>query len=281
MCSDSQVTDITIAPQDRWNNADTEDAWTAGVNYYKSTCQPKNIAFAPCLANFYGGPEGYQCQTTEGGSCYTDIGCKDTNYDAGYLILNSFVQVNTIQGSIYQATVDANVQILNNINQFSTTFSPQTDDSDTLLEILNFFALIVGLGSAVAWNKLLLSVSWFADSAFRGIAKDSSNAIVTYSAAEGRAHIPQQQVVTGELQAAVGGFSSAIEDAVSSFTSDIFNGQDNNIDALHSMITGGVMLELSNSTFNNLQYEAQKILYSQMVPLAWRKDTEVQDPFVL
>jgi hypothetical protein len=66
--------------------------------------------------------------------------------------LDSFVKINTIQGSIYQAVANAQSNVLAVAGAFQSTFSPQDDGKDMFLEVLNVFAMIVGLGSAFAWN---------------------------------------------------------------------------------------------------------------------------------
>jgi hypothetical protein len=43
--------------------------------------------------------------------------------------------------------------MLTAIDAFASKFSPQSDTNDIFIEIINAFALIVGVGSAGAWNK--------------------------------------------------------------------------------------------------------------------------------
>jgi hypothetical protein len=130
-------------------------------------------------------------------------------------------------------------------------------------------------------TPVLKGIGVFADSTFHGIAKDSFNTMAAYSAAEGRLHQPIDSSVQGALNIALGGFVQAWKDSVSGFTSDVFNGSDASISTLGKLIQQGVQLPFDNSTFSGLEYSAEKILYSQLIPVAWNKSPVSRYPFVL
>lgn len=105
--------------------------------------------------------------------------------------------------------------------------------------------------------------------------------MATYSAAEARLHQPVDSAVQGQLSIALGGFAQAWKDSVSGFNNDVFNGSDASIDTLGKLIQRGVQLPFDNSTFSGLEYMAQAVLYSQLIPVAWNKSPVSRYPFVL
>jgi hypothetical protein len=71
-------------PYDRWKSGEADGAWADAVNNWKNKDRALGLKFGQSVSNYLGGPgDGYNCQTTEAGSCYTAIGCKDVSYDAG------------------------------------------------------------------------------------------------------------------------------------------------------------------------------------------------------
>jgi hypothetical protein len=86
---DKRNTDISISPSDRWSNAYAGDGWNAAVDNWQNKDRALGLKFGASISNFFGGPDGYNCQTTHGGSCETQIGCKDVDHDAGCVAMTA------------------------------------------------------------------------------------------------------------------------------------------------------------------------------------------------
>lgn len=88
-CSDPNVdiTDAKALANVRWQAADTNTSWQAAVSawegYAPGTDQAQ-LKFPAFISDFYGGPEGWDCQDPVNTPCSTTVQCADTTHPAGY-----------------------------------------------------------------------------------------------------------------------------------------------------------------------------------------------------
>ena len=95
-CTTHEVTDASIDQGKRWNSVDTEGAWTAAVNSWKSGAG-NGLTFTQQISNFFHGPDQMFCGN-EGArdGCASYSVCNNVKAPAGMFILNSFVAVSSV-----------------------------------------------------------------------------------------------------------------------------------------------------------------------------------------
>ena len=95
-CTTHEVTDASIDQAKRWNSVDTEGAWTAAVNSWKSGAG-NGLTFTQQMSNFFHGPDQMFCGN-EGArdGCASYSVCNNVKAPAGMFILNSFVAVSSV-----------------------------------------------------------------------------------------------------------------------------------------------------------------------------------------
>lgn len=88
-CTDTNITDAKVASNIRWQAADANTSWDAAVaawhNYIPGDGQVQ-LKFPAFISDFYGGPEGWDCQDPVNTPCSTTVQCADTKTPAGYVI---------------------------------------------------------------------------------------------------------------------------------------------------------------------------------------------------
>ncbi|CCF36527.1 hypothetical protein CH063_08081 [Colletotrichum higginsianum] len=86
-CSDPHITDAKVAADVRWESAEANSSWKAALDAWQSY-EPEGEAvklkFPAFISDFYGGPEGWDCQDPVNTPCSTTIQCDDTKYPAGF-----------------------------------------------------------------------------------------------------------------------------------------------------------------------------------------------------
>lgn len=86
-CSDDNITDAKVLANVRWESADTNTSWKAAVAAWQAYAPEKDevhLKFPAFISDFYGGPEGWDCQDPVNTPCSTTVQCSDTEHPAGY-----------------------------------------------------------------------------------------------------------------------------------------------------------------------------------------------------
>lgn len=88
-CSDPKITDAKALANERWQAADVATSWTAALTSWQQY-EPGNgqthLKFPAFISDFYGGPEGWDCQNPVNTPCSTTVKCADTTHPAGYAV---------------------------------------------------------------------------------------------------------------------------------------------------------------------------------------------------
>jgi len=104
-CQNPWITNAALFSKDRWEAVGAEDAWNAAIASWKSGAQG-SLTFIQGISNFFHGPENMQCgQTADNSGCDNALTCQQTNYAAGYFILNSLQQVSKVSSLSLSLTV--------------------------------------------------------------------------------------------------------------------------------------------------------------------------------
>ncbi|KZL64404.1 glucan endo-1,3-alpha-glucosidase agn1 [Colletotrichum tofieldiae] len=86
-CSDPNITDAKAAANVRWESADTNSSWKAALSSwqnYKPEGDAVKLEFPAFISDFYGGPEGWDCQDPVNTPCSTTVQCDETKHPAGF-----------------------------------------------------------------------------------------------------------------------------------------------------------------------------------------------------
>ncbi|OLN81958.1 hypothetical protein CCHL11_08618 [Colletotrichum chlorophyti] len=85
-CTDPDITDAKVAADVRWESADTNTSWKAAVaawQDYKPGEEEVKLKFPAFISDYYGGPEGWDCQDPVNTPCSTTVQCDETKHPAG------------------------------------------------------------------------------------------------------------------------------------------------------------------------------------------------------
>ncbi|KAH6988123.1 hypothetical protein BKA56DRAFT_612847 [Ilyonectria sp. MPI-CAGE-AT-0026] len=287
-CSVTEITDASYLPDVRWNAVDTTSAWSAVANSWNSDPAGTGqtvLPFPMSVSNFFHGPEHMNCQDVGDGTCNTMVQCDDTSFPAGYLILNSFVAIHQVHQNRYNGLDSAMNQMQNSMGKFTETFAPQISDSSVVLrEILSSFALVIGVASAYSWNTVIKTAKIFNsdNEDWRGVAKDSFNAAVTFAISISRDHIPTAADLQNDLTEAMGKFVGKWMEAEAAYVNKIFSGEVGTLNTLYGLIQDGMQGAVPTGTdLATLKDEGQKIVYTKMIPAAWKVAPGEFSPFIL
>ncbi|KAK1522816.1 hypothetical protein CPAR01_14359 [Colletotrichum paranaense] len=277
-CSDANVTDAKVLANVRWASADTNTSWKEAVaawQAYKPGTTSAQLKFPAFISDFYGGPEGWDCQDPVSTPCSTTVQCADTKHPAGFLLLNSFSKLHDL--SISAAMGD-----------FTSTFAPQlkADDQSTLIKtILDVMAFGIGMASAGLWNIVIKDAAIFAGNNF-GFAKDTFNSAISASFALGKDNTKSAKdsaSVQNDLTSAMGALFDVWKKTQEDYLSEIFSGSNSTtIGMLESFIRDGMMNTLPvDINLSGMVNVVETIMFGQMIPIAWQVAPAAYTPFVL
>ncbi|KAK1477569.1 hypothetical protein CTAM01_15163 [Colletotrichum tamarilloi] len=290
-CSDANVTDAKVLANVRWASADTNTSWKEAVaawQVYKPGTTSAQLKFPAFFSDFYGGPEGWDCQDPVNTPCSTTVQCADTKHPAGFLLLNSFSKLHDVYQKYHEALQDAQLSISAAMGDFTSTFAPQlkADDQSTLIKtILDVMAFGIGMASAGLWNIVIKDAAIFAGNNF-GFAKDTFNSAISASFALGKDNTKSAKdsaSVQNDLTSAMGALFDVWKKTQEDYLSEIFSGSNSTtIGMLESFIRDGMMNTLPvDINLSGMVNVVETIMFGQMIPIAWQVAPAAYTPFVL
>ena len=102
LCTNPDIADASIAPNERWDAVDTSTAWTAAVDSWTSRPSTNGLTFPQQISNYFNGPDQMLCgDTSARDGCSSDVTCDNVKYPAGMFILNSMVSVSDVSGLLF------------------------------------------------------------------------------------------------------------------------------------------------------------------------------------
>jgi hypothetical protein len=169
------------------------------------------------------------------------------------------------------------------MSTFTSKFAPQLDNgSEIIKNILNSFLLVIAFGSAYTWNVAIKEANWFANDNWRGASKDGANAGIAFAFATGKDHVPTESDITNEMTKSLGNYFSKWFDAEVAYVNRFFDGSSDTLPILKSLVGDGKQGALpTNTGAGDLNKAAQHIMYTKMIPEAWRIAPGNLIPFVL
>jgi hypothetical protein len=183
----------------------------------------------------------------------------------------------------------ASGQLQAQVGVFGQTFSPVDVNNgiEVIKEILDGAAFVIGVGSAMFWNKIAETVyAQFKDSGDRGFSKDVFNAGIAWvinANKDALSAASEQLSQQNQLSSAVGTYYSAWQQAQASFVKQIFSGAVGSLSDLGKIVRDGQMNWPAGASpdFQDFVAQSQKLLYAQMIPSAWQHGATSRHPIVL
>ncbi|KAI7928583.1 dUTPase [Pyricularia oryzae] len=291
-CSDPYITDAKVTANLRWKAADTNISWKEALvawrNYTPGDGEVR-LKFPAFISDFYGGPEGWNCQDPVNTPCSTTVKCEDTKHPAGFLLLNSFSRLHNVYQKYHEALQDAQINIQTSMASFVDVFAPQIkerDDTALVKTLLDVLQLCMGVASAGTWNIVIKNAQIFATAAYLSFAKDSFNSVISSSLALTKDNLkPAKDAasVQNNLTSAMGTLFDYWKKTQSDYLSEIFSGSNQTtIDMLESLIRDGMMnMVPSDVNLSEVTDIIQSITFGQMIQIAWADAPAGFTPFVL
>ncbi|KAF4822056.1 hypothetical protein CGCSCA5_v002762 [Colletotrichum siamense] len=291
-CTDTNITDAKVASNIRWQAADANTSWDAAVaawhNYTPGDGQVQ-LKFPAFISDFYGGPEGWDCQDPVNTPCSTTVQCADTKNPAGFLVLNSFAKLHDIYQKYHEALQDAQLSISAVMGDFTGAFAPKlkAKDESTIVKIfLDVLAFGIGISSAGLWNIVIHDAAIFATSAYRSFAKDTFNSAISSSfalAKDTTKAAKDSESVQNDLTSAMGTLFDVWKKTQDAYLSEVFSGSNSTTDnMLQGLIRDGMMNMVPDDiNLSEMKNTVQTILFGQMIPIAWSVAPAGFTPFVL
>ncbi|KAI1859465.1 hypothetical protein JX265_010468 [Neoarthrinium moseri] len=280
-CSDPLMADRSADAMARWKASGANWAFaTATLDWAAANSSandhPTSLTFSNYVADRLGAREMFECADVDSKFCTTPIECDRVHQPAGMLILNSFIALNAMQSQIHAGLEDAMNIMQNFVGDFQDIFSPgrEPPKKTWLSNLVDTLQLVAGVASGFSWNIAASGTKLFTQKDRWGFYKDSVNSAVGYGFQMYRHHQPTPADVQNGLSSAMGTVFRSLIDAQSEFLEKLFSGTGESIGLLQKLTKNGLALQLAEK-INKAKYsaEAQKLVYAQLLPLAWKHST--------
>ncbi|KAF7551533.1 hypothetical protein G7Z17_g4932 [Cylindrodendrum hubeiense] len=286
-CDEKLLTDAGVPSADRWAAAGAEWALeVTNVNWgwYQGTSDAGRLAYSEFVSNSFNAKEMMLCQNMGDGPCMDTVTCNEVNQPAGYLILNSFAMLHMMHRNIWESLESAMNKMQNSMSLFQTTFSPAATpkSSGWLTDMITVFQFVVGIGSAFTWNIVLKDIELIANAGAHAFAQEAANGAIGMAFTLGKSHLPSATGtdIQNDLTLAMGVLFDSWIEAETDILTQLFSGTNEDLVILQGLVNDGLALDtarhIKTDTFTE---EAQKIVYSQLLPIAWRSSGKQLNAF--
>ncbi|KAI9146906.1 hypothetical protein HJFPF1_13477 [Paramyrothecium foliicola] len=281
-CEEPLIKDASAAPTERWNAANAQDEFKLVNWQWAAEKENSPLNYSAYVAEYFDAKESMICENVGDGPCKDTVTCEEVSMPAGFFILNSFVQLHVLQSNIYEAFQDAMNDMQNSMTTFQETFSPPREEKDNkwLASLLDALQFGIGLLSGFSFNIALKTTSLAKDSPNGyGLVKDGVNTLVSTGFTMGKSKIPTAQTLQNDLATVMGEIFSYLIQAQVGLIQFLFSGDVKAVAILENLVRDGAALNLAKGLdrFAMIK-EAQKVIYSLMLPLAWKNSpVEIKD----
>ncbi|KAK0114603.1 hypothetical protein ONS95_014088 [Cadophora gregata] len=284
-CTEKVITDAAIWPKDRWDGVDTSTALDAAFSYW-GTRKSGKLTFAKEISNYFNGPEQMGCESINtANGCNSFLECDDTNHPAGYLILNAFVSISNYYNNFYFAIDQAHALVGSTISSVQGTFANVKNSEKALQIMLDVLGLGFGVFAASGWARL--KPAPYFQQPGRGIDFDTYKDTLNTLVSNGITIIKDTQVkdktlsVQNALATNVALMASGWYKAAESTLKSLFDGSDDSMKTLKSMIDGGKLQDFIPPTAVEIKDTVIRSMYSFLIPMAWSAGGDGHAPFIL
>ncbi|KAH7133353.1 hypothetical protein B0J13DRAFT_562167 [Dactylonectria estremocensis] len=284
-CDAEYLNDAGADADDRWAAAGAQWAFevtNAQWGWYQGTADADRLGYSEFVGNSFNSKDMLVCSNMGDGPCQSSVTCSEVNQPAGFLILNSFVALHVMHRNIWEALQAAMNEMQNSMSVFSTTFSPAAEPKGKgwLGDLITIVQFAVGIGSAFAWNIAIKEAKLIADAGLHATAQESVNGAIGMAFTIGKNHIPAaKDEIQNDLTVSMGSVFDSWIDAEIDFLNQLFSGTNEALDILEGLVKDGLALELTRHLdLGSFVDMAQKIVYSQLLPIAWKTSSrEVEE----
>ncbi|RDW87891.1 hypothetical protein BP5796_03585 [Coleophoma crateriformis] len=289
-CDVGSLTSIFNPSDQQWADAQASVAWNDVL--YEWDVDNKNAEFSNFVSDFFHGRPYPNCTGLGQANCDVSTVCGQgssanaaVDSPAGYVILNSFFVIHNQMDYFYQGLQNAESGIIGTIGTFTSTFSPQFDESKAAKIAADMIGVVWAMSAAPLWNSWLRNVNWFkTNSNSLGTIKDTVNALVSNSVTlfkdntEATSILNTQNTLSDFISTAVGLWVQNIED----LNSAIFDGT--NTTLISTLINDGLSLDGNSATSGastaSIQTTMERALYGYLLPEAWAASTDGDLAFI-
>ncbi|CAF9932295.1 MAG: hypothetical protein HETSPECPRED_008325 [Heterodermia speciosa] len=286
LCTNPDIADASIAPNERWDAVDTSTAWTAAVDSWTSRPSTNGLTFPQQISNYFNGPDQMLCgDTSARDGCSSDVTCDNVKYPAGMFILNSMVSVSDLNYNIFDSMGKGETAVTTLMGTFSTTFAPISDPDAGAKLLLDLLGLGFALFAAPTWNSFLKAVPFFkANGNTLGTIKDTVNPLVSNGVTISKDTGLSGAVIeaTNELNANLASMVKAWTTTLDVYNQQLFNGSDASNTLLFTQIDEGKVLEAGFQQDDlMIQNAMEKAVYGYLIPQAWSLSNGQISPVVV
>ncbi|EGX87986.1 Glycoside hydrolase [Cordyceps militaris CM01] len=296
-CDDRSVVDLRgLSPQQRWSMMDAPDAWDDIIEVYKTIDRKTNREFSKSVSDTIHASEQARCGSmTERNNCESMRQCTDIvgsgTGPAGYEIWNSFVLIHEMYASLYSALHDAGATtITGEMRAFVKTFAPvppPKDDKKWLEILLDVVGLGLTLVAGPFFNSVLSKMPYFiANATMAANLKDTTVALISGTTSIAKDLLDGESPAGKWTEDKQDFFAAYMAQTVDLWTASVeasamwlFNGTDEAISALTTIISDGKLIDGSNKITPNVRDDFQtatalkanmaKAFYAYAIPAVW------------
>ncbi|KFY45450.1 hypothetical protein V495_02964 [Pseudogymnoascus sp. VKM F-4514 (FW-929)] len=256
-----------------WRALDVNAAWEEAVAFAN---KQKDVQFSQSIAAFFkatGAAATMDCLAlnVDNGCADASFNCKDLNYPAGYVILNSMSNVASLLYQIYTSIKDASQDTWDDADNIAKTFNPTPPTDETALFILGIVENVFSMALAPGIGKALTGVLG-EDEIEKAVEVSDELVDAGFAAVNEALSQPDNSVSTAEsLQSQLKAMSTEWLKSWDSLNGVMFNGENPTI--LRKLIGDGAFLVRRGSGAFNMTKRAEKPIYAQLIPMAWSHET--------
>ncbi|KAL6411180.1 hypothetical protein AUP68_04878 [Ilyonectria robusta] len=282
-CDAEYLNDAGAQASDRWAAAGAEwalETTNLGWGWYQGSADGDRLGYSEFVGNAFNSKDLMICQNMGDGPCQSTVTCGEVNQPAGFLILNSFVSLHVMHRNVWEGLGSAMNEMQNSMSLFQQTFSPAATppkSSGWLSDLITVFQFAVGIGSAYIWNIAIKEAQLIANAGYHAVAQESANGAIGMAFTIGKNHLPTATApeIQNDLTLSMGILFEAWLDAETDFLNQLFSGTTEALVILQGLVKDGISLELTRHLdLGTFVEEAQKIVYSQLVPIAWKASSK-------
>ncbi|KAF4464677.1 Glucan endo-13-alpha-glucosidase agn1 [Fusarium albosuccineum] len=288
---------------DRWTEAEANFAFDEAVNkwldatgdglerFFGEEKDGTRLDFPRFIAAALGGPTGMRCrELVDRNGCDSFFDCEtQSDGPGGNMVLNSFVSLNNILWNWYDQLGRTAGYVQSSMGTFSSTFAPVPNEGlglTLILDMISFGYVAVG---APMWKTVFKKMNFIKDGdnfgVVEGLTKDliTQGVTITKDATRAGTQLTSQNT----LEERVGNMVRAWYASTDQLNQHLFSGDplglNDNLDLLKKTIADGrfVDADLDLMSAEEIDQQARRAIYGQLIPYAWVVGSGETSPFLL
>lgn len=267
------------APEEVWDGLDCTPAWSDAVGYWETDDDKQGNEFTEDLASFFNiTTHSWKCQTFIYGDttqCRAGLSCDQSEYPAGWVIMNSIGTLESILASVAQAMDSAKETLMDQAEDLISAFGNLPEDDKALDIFLTILDVGFSLTSTPVFDKALKSVQAFKQVSDETLAsfKDTSIELST-KALEFISPDDSDDALlseTAELKDNIAAIVTTWHTALTEYNSQLFNGSTNSILELwHIIFDGYLFSEGGDTATDDLISDMESALFPMLIAASWK-----------